>query len=141
MDSITDEEFNTSIPGFQNTLRKLTCHLIEVYWFWSRFITTKNYDDEPNFDDLSKDELLKRLQEAQQKTLDLAKVENVLQTHTLQWDKSHQPVITTNENVLFNFVSHCAYHRGQMAVLLRHVGFEGIEETDYNPYIYEQGQK
>ncbi len=58
----------------------------------------------------------------------------------MQWEEEDNPVVTTPENILFNFVTHSTSHRGQLPILLRFLGFDQIEDTDYNPYINELGQ-
>ena len=46
-----------------------------------------------------------------------------------------------DENILINFVVHSAYHRGQIALLLRAQGIiKELPETDFNPYHYQKEQ-
>ncbi|MBD3192972.1 MAG: hypothetical protein GF308_20205 [Candidatus Heimdallarchaeota archaeon] len=67
--------------------------------------------------------------------------EDLQKKFIIQWNESDKPVQSTAENILFNLVTHNAYHRGQIAIFLRLLGFEEIKESDFNPYIYQIGQK
>ncbi len=58
----------------------------------------------------------------------------------LHFDREDKPVSTSPANIIFNFVTHSAYHRGQLAIYLRLHGIPEIHQTDFNPYIYTLGQ-
>ena len=66
---------------------------------------------------------------------------DVSKIHDLQWIETDKLVKTKSENIIFNFITHSACHRGQLAIYLRLTGIKTIVDTDFNPYVYHRGQK
>ncbi len=75
------------------------------------------------------------------KYLHYIKENDITRSIDIQLTETDKPVKTSPENIIFNFITHSAYRRGQLAVYLRLTGIETITETDFNPYVYLQGQK
>ncbi|MHA2090733.1 MAG: DinB family protein [Candidatus Kariarchaeaceae archaeon] len=138
---LSQEDYEKEITGYSNSIRKILTHLLGVYWFWYEFITTQNYDDEPDFDNMSKDQVINGLKEYNEKIIDFVKTQDAAKKFTINWREEDKPVETTAENIIFNFVTHSAYHRGQLAIYLRIIGIDSIIETDFNPYVYQMGQR
>jgi uncharacterized damage-inducible protein DinB len=132
------EKLEWEIEGYNNSIKKILNHLYEVYWSWLKFITDQNYDDQPEFTKLTIAEIIEGIRDHNKKILEYVQNEDLSKQFTIQWNENHKPVITTAANVIFNYITHSAYHRGQLAIYL--LGVETIEETDFNPYIYMKGQ-
>lgn len=133
---LSDEDYDKEIPHYPNSISKILIHMCQVYWSWYRFITEQDYSDPPDWDNMGKPHTISFLQNMHENILEYCKNENLSKEFTLQWDEQDTPVITTAENVIFNFITHQAYHRGQLAIYLRLWGLDEIQETDFNPYIY-----
>lgn len=138
---LSDEQYTALIPGYNRCIKDLLAHMAEVYFFWYEFINEKDEEKVPEWDKLSFKEISSIIKDLNSKFISFISNKSINKNLTIQWDKSVKPVITNPENVLFNYVTHSAYHRGQIAVLLKYFGVENLKETDYNPYIYELGQK
>ncbi|MFW9925050.1 MAG: DinB family protein, partial [Candidatus Thorarchaeota archaeon] len=96
---------------------------------------------QPDFSVMISAELFTCISDYNDKLLIYISKNDLKKKFIMQWDKKDKPVQTTAENVIFNLVTHNAYHRGQIAIFLRILGFDSIKETDFNPYLYELGQK
>jgi uncharacterized damage-inducible protein DinB len=137
---LSDNDFEFEIEGYQNSAKKILGHLLEVSWFWLKFITDQNYSDEPDIERMKRSEIITGLLKYNQMIVEYVQNDDLSKQFEIQWDENDKVVVTTAENVIFNFISHSAYHRGQLAIYLRLLGIETIKETDFNPYIYIQGQ-
>lgn len=140
-DSLTDEQLRKNICVYKKSIRDILEHICEVTWFWFEFITTKKFENPPDFKSMSSKELSKYLVEQNKRLQEYISKEDLNKEFIIQWNEGDKPVQSTAENILFNLVTHNAYHRGQIAIFLRILGFEEIKETDFNPYIYQIGQK
>jgi len=136
-EQLTDEQLEFKLEGFGKSIHDILEHMLEVYWGWDRLISSTDQDLP---EEMSVDQIINRLRTYDQQFIEVSQGE-IDQEHTLQFSDDDKPVITTTANILFNFVTHNAYHRGQLAILLRVLGFDTITETDFNPYIYELGQQ
>ena len=141
MEDLTEKQFAESIPTINKSAKLILFHIYAVYWSWYHRITDRNYSDEPELEESSKSDIIEGIKGFNQKFLEYIENEGFNNTITIQWRKEDRPVETTAENVLFNYVTHSAYHRGQIALILKYHGIKEIKETDFNPYIYEKGQE
>jgi uncharacterized damage-inducible protein DinB len=135
------EDYEREIPGYSNSIRQILTHLLGVYWFWFEFITNQDYENEPDFKSMTKNQVIAGLKEYNQKILEFVENQDVSKKFTINWREEDKPVETSAENIIFNFVTHSAYHRGQLAIYLRVMGIDTIAETDFNPYVYQMGQR
>ena len=139
--NLSEENFQFEIDGYGNSIKKILGHMYEVSLSWFHFLIDPSFRDWPDLEKMTKNQIIEGLIEYNQKILDLTKTFDLTKIYQIQWDKNDKMVETTAENVIFNFVTHSAYHRGQLAMYLRITGIETIIETDFNPYIYVLGQK
>ena len=137
--NLSEEDFTKKILG--KSIKDTMLHMYEVYYFWYIRMTTKDFSTLPDFDKLNSEEIFSGMKKINQKMLDYAHVRDISVPIHIKWDENDNEVITNPENIFFNAVNHSAYHRGQIAIKLRELGIPEIKETDYNPYIYELGQK
>lgn len=138
---VTNEQFETKVDVINKSMQFILAHILEVYKSWIHFLTDKKYDGLEEIYDFNREQLLSGIRGMHQRILKFVEEEDMSTKHTIQWDEGHKEVITTPDNVIFNYITHSAYHRGQLALILRVLGFTEIEETDFNPYIYYLGQQ
>lgn len=135
--NIDPKFFQMNVLG--KNIQQLLYHIYEVYWSWLHTMTDKDYCDFPS-EDMSVPELISSIQDFRKKlTKFVAEMKNDDCTR-LQWDEDDVPLITPNISILLNYVTHSAYHRGQLSMILHEHGVEEIGETDINPYLYIQAQ-
>lgn len=139
-EDLSDDQFRQTLSGYDRSINDILFHMYEVYYSWYQFLTTKDYSNIPEIEKMSKTDIITGIREYNDKMIQYIDAYDVSQTHSIQWSEEDKEVKTTAENVLFNYVTHSAYHRGQLAIYLRYLGQKTITETDFNPYIYEMGQ-
>ncbi len=139
--SLTEEQLRKNFSAYKKSIRDILEHFCDVDWFWLNFLTTKQMDYPPDFTKMESKELIKYIAKQNKKIVEFISKNDLKEEFIIQWHKTDKAVVTTAENIIFNFITHNAYHRGQIAIFLRMLGFETIKETDFNPYIYEKGQK
>jgi len=133
---LSDQQFDEVVPTIHKSMRGILNHILQSYWGEYHLITDRNWSDEPD-PEMDRQQLLARIRELNQLMLDYIDQQPLDEVITYQEEGYEQPIKTSAENVLFNFVEHSSYHRGQMALLLRYHGLETIKQTNYNPYIWE----
>ena len=132
---LSDKELHRKFEGFQNTIFSILSHIYETQHYWLNFIGIKV--PEVDWESIGLEEVVKGIHCTNEIMLSNVNPDTTL---TIQWFEEDKAVKTSNAEILFNFATHNAYHRGQLAVFLRMIGKE-VSETDFNPYIYEKGQE
>ena len=133
---LTNEQYHQVI--LNKSVHQIFYHLYEVMHHWYSRIA-ENYTEMLIDESSNREELLTEYYKINQLINEFV-VSGKYTEFTLQWWDDDKPVNSNSTYVLFNFVTHSAYHRGQLALLLRQLGFDEIKETDFNPWIYEIGQ-
>jgi uncharacterized damage-inducible protein DinB len=131
---LTEKQLLKKFEGYSKSFRDILEHIREVTWFWFEFITTKQLDNPLNFESMTTPDLLSYLTKQNEKIQKFIVTKDLTKELTIHWQETDNPVETTVENILFNLVTHNAYHHCQLALFLRLLGFETIIETDFNPY-------
>lgn len=140
-EQLSDENYKFGIEGYENSIEKILGHMYEVSLAWYHFVVDQKFNEGPNLEKMSKDQIIVGIRDYNSKIYDLTDKFDITKIYQIQWNVNHKIVETTAKNIIFNFVTHNAYHRGQLAIYLRLLGIETITETDFNPYIYEKGQE
>ena len=138
---LSPEQMETKLPGSQKSCKDIIAHLYEVYWNWYAFLTDKNYKEHGDFEKMPLDGLISGIQTFQVDLVSFCQSHDLTKSIAFDEDEDGMVIQTTPENVIYNYFLHAAYHRGQLALLLRYLGFESIEETDFNPYLYQMATK
>ncbi len=141
LETLSKDQMEKILEGFDQSLSSILFHIYEASLFWLNFMQDKEFVPIEN---ISRDYkyLIPKLRGIDQETINYADSSNLMGKHRLQWNKDDKSVETNKERILFNFVTHAAYHRGQFAALLRHWNIvDSLTETDYNPYYYKLMQK
>lgn len=137
--SLENEQIMDQFPDFDKSLYDLLYHLYEVNWNWLQTITSSEKEFDWN-EEIPVEELISRIKKTQSQMDEFVEQGNLSKKIILQFSDDDIPVETNPEKILLNFITHAAYHRGQIALLLRYLGFVDINETDINPFVYQRGQ-
>ncbi|MCY3412129.1 MAG: hypothetical protein INQ03_10900 [Candidatus Heimdallarchaeota archaeon] len=132
------EACNKIIIG--KSIQKLLFHLYEVYWSWLHVMTDQDFADMPD-DDWSCEKYLELIRSVRKEIYTFAESDSISKSTILQWEKNDIPFESPNLTIVMNFITHSAYHRGQLAILMHECGVDTIGETDINPYYYSKAQQ
>ena len=126
---LSDEEFNQSFGEFGGSLRKRYIHLAEDNWEWYSDWTGADIQEEPDFNNMSKEELFEFISSYNSKWADLRVTDS---EKTINVGQGDTMITLTFPEMLFHMNNHATYHRGQIAMCLRLLGKE-THMTDYVP--------
>jgi uncharacterized damage-inducible protein DinB len=138
---VSEEQFNQKLQPINKSLKEILFHLYSSNWGDFHYITDQDFSDEVSIDAVNREELIKRIRNLQNEIIEHVKTGNLEITHKMQEDENDKVVEISTFNLIFNFVTHSAYHRGQMALLLKLIGLDKVDMTDFTPYLYQLGQK
>ncbi len=137
---LSEENYKFQIEGYNNCIKKILGHMFEVSLAWYHFMDEQSFGKGPEIEKMSREAIIVGIRNFNKKIYDLTINFDLTKTYQIQWNVNDKIVETTAENIIFNFITHNAYHRGQLAIYLRLIGIDTIRETDFNPFIYEKGQ-
>ena len=136
---LDDEEFTREVGPPFGSIKNVCVHIVVALEYNLQVAEQVNIDGETLYetvDNLSKDELLKRWEKADQ---DLVKAaQKARKCITFPNFVSGGTVDLEVEDFFFQYVMHTVYHRGQIMTLLKVLGKEGVT-TDYIVYILTKG--
>jgi uncharacterized damage-inducible protein DinB len=141
LSKVSNEDFVKPIPGFTKTLQQIYGHKTEVIWSWFELIFTKSskkvdWNKAPTFESMSREQITTETIQLLEKVLIyLKEIQEVDLLLDLEWIEN-KPYLVTNFEIIFNFLNHLTYHRGQIVFIFKKLGFI-TPETDYNPYLYQ----
>lgn len=141
IEGLTDTQFIEVVPTINKSIKQIIFHILSSYWGEYHLMTDRNWEDEPSFDELNREQIISRIRELNNKILDFADNSTLDQPITYNEEGYEKPIKTSAEIILFNFVEHSSYHRGQLALMLKYHGIESVKQTNYNPYIWELSQQ
>lgn len=137
-EQLTEDQQKREFQEYQNSIYKVLQHIYEAQYYWLERI---GMEVEPeNWESLHTSSILSGIRKLNSKLLNFVETRALNTTEILHWEEGDKPVSTTYENIIFNLVTHNAYHRGQLAIFLRMLGWKSIQETDFTPYYYEINQ-
>lgn len=137
INGLSDTQFSEVVPVVNKSIKQILLHLYKSYWGDYHLISDRDWSDEPKFDKLGKSEIIEGIKNYNAQMIDY--ITNNPISEIIEYNESgfDEPIKTNAENVLINFVEHSAYHRGQMALLLRYHGINSLEMTNFHPYIWK----
>jgi len=127
---LTDEEFNQSFGEFGGSIRRRYIHLAEDNWEWYADWTGADIQEEPDFDNMSKEDLFEFISSQNEKWTNLRETDN---EKTINVGQGDTIFTLTFPEMLFHMNNHATYHRGQITMCLRLLGKE-THMTDYVPH-------
>ena len=140
-EKMTADQRHQEFENYPNSVNKILLHMYGAQYGWLEDIGVELIpEDWDNWKDLEFEKIISGIRTTNQKILEYIDYQDLNKKHIIDWEKDKKPVETTAEKIIFNLVTHNAYHKGQIAVFLRMLGWEEIKETDYNPYTYLMGQ-
>lgn len=142
LSKVSDEDWSKNLPEFGKSLQSIYIHKYEVMYAWFTLIYVKdskkigdNPLNIPDFDQLTKDQFIKEALNLFEMVIEYIKTNPDKKiTLTVEWVK--KPYEITTHEIIYNFLNHLAYHRGQTAYHFKKLGLT-VPETDYNPYMYK----
>ncbi len=135
IETLTDEEIVRPFGEYKKSIHSILCHLAEDHWWWYHYVTEQEFENEPDFENMSKDELLETISAYRQKWVDLTEGKP-FEIFTMKRGEKSIPL--SFEELIFHISNHATYHRGQLALALRFLGKE-VPFTDYIPYLVQKG--
>ncbi len=127
---ISDEEFNQSFGEFGGSIRRRYIHFAEDNWEWYSDWTGADIQEEPDFDNMSKEELFDFISSYNVKWADLRATDL---EKTINVGKGDTMITLSFPEMLFHMNNHATYHRGQIIMCLRLLG-KDTNMTDYVPH-------
>lgn len=140
IDKCTEKQFTEKVPTLNKSIRQVLLHIYKSYWGDYHLISDRNWSNGPDFDELDKLEIITGIKNYNELMIDFISNQSVTEIIEYNEDGFDEPIKTTVENVLMNFVEHSSYHRGQLALLLRYHGINSLEMTNFHPYIWKYKQ-
>ncbi len=142
LSKISQENWTKKFPEFNKSLQSIYIHKYEVMFAWFTLIHVKdskkigeNPLDIADFDQLSVQQFIEEALNLFELVIEYIKTKpDEKITLTVEWIK--KPYEVTTHEIIYNFLNHLAYHRGQIAYQFKKLGLT-VPETDYNPYMYE----
>lgn len=128
--TLTDNEFNRSPGKNMRSIRDRYVHLAQDTWEWYHDWTGEEPEEEPNFGQMTRDELFDFTAAYNRRLVDLTEARSV---DNLEFDTDDKKISLRFDEFLFHMVNHATYHRGQIVAGLRVLGKE-THMTDYVPF-------
>ena len=133
---VPEQTFVNHIPGFPRSLQEIYIHRYEFCCVWYQSILSpKSVATTPDFASMSKSDFIAEV---------IRIFETIIQ-YIKNYDTNHlrlaveglkKPFDVTSDEILYNIFNHLTFHRCEISLVLKKLGFE-IPETDYNPYLFE----
>lgn len=127
---LSDEEFNQSFGEFGGSIRKRYIHLAEDSWEWYADWTGADIQEEPDFDNMSKEDIFEFISSYNTKWANLRATDS---EKTINVGQGDTIITITLPEILLHMNNHATYHRGQITMSLRLLGKE-THMTDYVPH-------
>jgi len=130
VETLTDEEYNRDLYENGGSIRRRYAHLAEDWWEWYIDWMGMEPGDEPDFLNMTRDEIFVSIREYTKLFADMVDTRAVEHVDIATEDGKLR---ITFEEILFHLVNHATYHRGQIVMGLRILGRD-VVMTDYVPY-------
>ncbi len=127
---LTDDEFTRLLGENMHSICARYVHLAEDIWQWYHDWTGESPEDEPDFENMLREELFESIAAYERKLVGLIKNRAF---DTLELDADGKKVRLVFSEFLFHMVNHATYHRGQIVAGLRELG-KKVLMTDYVPF-------
>ena len=127
---LSDEEFDRSFGEYGGSIRKRYVHLAEDTWEWYHDWTGKAPKHEPNFQNMTREQLFDSLSDYNRRFIEMIDNRAV---RKFEIKTAGKIIPLSFDEFLFHIVNHATYHRGQIVMGLRMLGKEA-HMTDYVPY-------
>ncbi|MFX0062764.1 MAG: DinB family protein [Candidatus Hermodarchaeota archaeon] len=133
LEVVTDNEFYQQFGDYGGSIYNRCKHLAIASWGGYIIVSTEEPEYEPDFDSMSREELLDTITTYNQKLFDLIRNKP---KETYEITRGEKTVSLHFEDLVFNAINHATYHRGQIMMALRLLE-KDIYTTDYVPYLFQ----
>ncbi len=127
---LSDEEFDRSFGEYGGSIRKRYTHLAEDAWEWYHDWTGKAPEQEPNFQNMTREQLFESISDYSRKFVEMIAHRAV---NKFEIETEGKTIPLSFDEFLFHLVNHATYHRGQIVMGLRMLD-KDVDMTDYVPY-------
>ena len=127
---LSDDEFNRSLGENGKSIRQRYIHLAEDSWEWYHDWIEDNPSDEPNIEEMSREDLFQQIKKYNKLWADLVEKRTV---ESLELSRKDVSITISLAEIIFHIANHATYHRGQIVMGLRMLGKE-VHMTDYVPF-------
>ncbi|TFH11551.1 MAG: hypothetical protein E4H14_00525 [Candidatus Thorarchaeota archaeon] len=128
--NLTDEEYSIDLYDNGGSIQRRYAHLAQDLWEWYFDWMGQDSGEEPDFMNMSREEVFKSINEYSKMFADMTERRTV---NYLDMDAGEAKLRMTFDEILFHLVNHATYHRGQIVMGLRILG-KDVVMTDYVPY-------
>ena len=135
--NLTDEEYSRDLYENDGSIQRRYTHLAEDLWEWYHDWIGKEGMEEPDFMNMSRDEIFASIKEYSKLFTDMIDERKV---NHIDIETREAKVRITYEEILFHLVNHATYHRGQIVMGLRILG-KDVVMTDYVPHRIQLDEK
>ena len=135
--TVSDFNWSKDIPILEKSLKELYVHKLEIMWFWFSLCkkkSLKTLGEPPNFQSMDKEGLLSTLLKSFNEMINFTLKTDEKLILDLNWVK--KPYEVTTHEIIYSILNHHTYHRGEIAIILKHLGID-VPETNYNAYMFE----
>ncbi len=127
---LSDEEFDRSFGEHGGSIRQRYIHLAEDTWEWYHDWTGKAPEQEPNFQNMTREQLFESISDYSRKFVEMIAHRAV---NKFEIETEGKTIPLSFDEFLFHIVNHATYHRGQIVMGLRMLDKE-VHMTDYVPF-------
>ncbi|MFX1252500.1 MAG: DinB family protein [Promethearchaeota archaeon] len=132
---LSSEEVNQSISNTSGSIKTKLIHLAEEYLVWLSDLKSQSWIDKvQKVQQMNFQELLTLMKSTLLEWKDFV---NTTNENEFIIDEGDLKVNITLDQAVFNLVNHSSYHRGQIVLFLRVLGYE-VEITDFYWYKINQ---
>jgi len=117
------------LPYLEQVMLRLS-HIVSAEEVWYQRVKPLGHEPLPLFEPQQWPVLTPRLEESAQRWLDLVNQQEDYKSIISYQTTSGTPYETPLDDILIHLANHGTYHRGQIATLLRQLGYEPLA-TDY----------
>lgn len=128
--TLTDEEYRKDLYDNGGSIQRRYAHLAQDLWEWYFDWIGKDHGEEPDFMDMSREEVFDSIKNYSKMFTDMIEDRTV---NYLDIDTEKSQLRITFDEILFHLVNHATYHRGQIVMGLRILG-KDVVMTDYVPH-------
>ena len=139
--TLTPVQFEEIVPVINKSVKSILYHIFQSYWGEFHLMTDRDWSSEKKLEEMDRDEILSGIKTYGEHILTYIKEnQDVNKPFSYNEPGFEKPIKTNVEYVLLNFIEHTSYHRGQLALLLKHHHVKELDDVNYNPYVWDHKQ-
>lgn len=134
LEKVNSEDINKSISETSGSIKEKLMHITEEYIGWLYDIKSESWSEIiAKVENMDSQQLFAQMKSTLREWIEFTETKNSSQ---FEIDEGEFKVPISMEVVIFNLVNHSSYHRGQIVLFLRIMGYE-VKISDYYWYRIE----